>query len=68
MKHAVAFKVARYCTVYVEDENSSLSNEEIIKIAKDKILYDIETYGITDYDMGFEEKDILEVYYDYPII
>lgn len=67
MTHVVIVKAARFYRVYVEDEQSSMSENEVVEAAKELIVEDVDGNAMLDPELGFEEQDIIEADYEYPI-
>ena len=64
--HAVELVVKRFYKVYVEDENGSMTNEEIEAIARQQLLDDDNPDSSLDAEMNeIEPQDIITAQWEY---
>lgn len=66
MTHSVELVIKRFYRVYVEDENNSMTEAEIIEAAKRQAVEDENNLTLSE-DMEIEPEDIVDADYQYDI-
>lgn len=66
--HVVELVASRFCKVFVEDEDESMTNEQIVEKAKKQFLEDDDPDSYLDDEMNdIAPQDIISASYQYDI-
>ena len=69
MTHCVEVQVRRFYKCYVEDENETMTKDEVVKKAMEMAKSDPDGNLTEDIELNeIEPSDILRMAYDYPVI